>query len=78
MIGVMTVAITGGSEHLIDDNNVPWVIVEGDEQLERELGEAVRCSVVGAREKAHNSRARAGVYQGARQQKVLSVKLRDY
>ena len=52
---MMTVAVSSGFEHLIDDDNVPWKVVAGDEALERELGEAVRCRVVNAREKAHNS-----------------------
>ena len=74
----MTVAVIAGFEHLIDDDNVPWEIVAGDDELEREFGEAVRCSVVNSREQAHNSRGKAGVYQGAHRQKVLSVKLSDY
>ena len=63
---------------LIDDDTMPWIVAEGDAELERELGGAVRAQVTNSRESAHNSRNKAGVYQGAGQQRVLSVKLNDY
>ena len=78
MIGVMTVAVSAGSEHLTDDENIPWKITAGSEALEQELAVAARHSVEMARERAYNSRARTGVYQGADRLKVMSVKLSDH
>ena len=78
VIGSVGVAIDPGVEYFLDTASAPWVLGEAtEEHLDRAnvcRVQAIKC----ARREASNSDKRSGLIQGARGQRILSVRVNDH
>ena len=78
VIGSIGVAIDPGVEYFLDTASAPWVLGKATEELVDRANvcraQAINC----ARQEANSSKERAGFIQGARGQRILSVRVNDH
>ena len=78
VVGLVSIAIDPGVEFYLDTTRAPWIIGYGTDDLE-DRAEVCRAEAIRiARQNAVDSSEKAGIIQGAKGQRILSVRVSDH